>query len=484
MSGNRIVVVALLSLTSLGGVQGPAPDGSLFIRAASTDARTADAALEEIASGWRDGYAAMIVDMARLMPSAPSAAAGERIAVDPEAQPPFGAAGPPSPAARRHPAALVRARLIRFLEHRTGKRFGNDLWKWREWIWQLPYEPHPDYFRFKGELYALIDPKFREFFAPGNTSLVRLDEVDWGGVGVNGIPPLDRPATVPAREARYLKDAHVVFGIFINGEARAYPRRILAWHELARDRLGGIDVTIVYCTLCGTVIPYESRTAEVTRTFGTSGLLYRSNKLMFDEETKSLWSSLEGRPVIGPLAGSNLELKSHPVVTTTWGEWRREHPETTVLSIETGFRRDYSEGAAYREYFSHDRLMFGVSRRDPRLRNKAEVLSFVVRGESGVRIPVGIAADLLRKKPVYELQVGGRQFVVLTTAGGANRLYEAAGRTFTSGAGGVLKDGTGATWQVTEEALTANGRRLARVPARRVFWFAWYAQFPDTVLFK
>jgi hypothetical protein len=128
--------------------------------------------------------------------------------------------------------------------------------------------------------------------------------------------------------------------------------------------------------------------------------------------------------------------------------------------------------------------MFGVSRRDPRLRNKAEVLSFVVRGESGARIPVAVAADLLRKSPVYELQAGGRQFVVLTSAGGANRLYEAAGHTFTSGAGGVLKDATGATWQVTEEALTANGRRLARVPARRTFWFAWYAQFPDTMLLK
>jgi len=146
----------------------------------------------------------------------------------------------------------------------------------------------------------------------------------------------------------------------VNGEARAYPKRILAWHELARDRVGGVELAIVYCTLCGTVIPYEAMAGGKLRVLGTSGFLYRSNKLMFDEETKSLWSTLEGRPVIGPLAGSGVELRYRPVVTTTWGEWRAAHPGTTVLSLDTGHQRDYSEGAAYREYFGTDELMFQV----------------------------------------------------------------------------------------------------------------------------
>lgn len=86
----------------------------------------------------------------------------------------------------------------------------------------------------------------------------------------------------------------------------------------------------MYCALCGTVIPYDSRVSGMVRRFGTSGLLYWSNKLMFDEETHSLWSSLDGTPVIGPLVGSGLHLSMLPVVTTTWAEWKQAHPHITV----------------------------------------------------------------------------------------------------------------------------------------------------------
>ena len=107
-------------------------------------------------------------------------------------------------------------------------------------------------------LYAQIDPKMSSFFPDQVPSLIRLDEVEWGGVGVNGIPPLDYLESVSVSEAGYLEDSNVVFGLEINNEARAYPKWILAWHEMALDRLGGVELTLVYCTLCGTVIPYES----------------------------------------------------------------------------------------------------------------------------------------------------------------------------------------------------------------------------------
>src|SRR5690606_1398732 len=136
------------------------------------------------------------------------------------------------------------------------------------------------------------------------------------------------------------------FGVYVDGEARAYPKRILAWHEIARDRLGGRYLTIVYCALSGGAIPYDAVVDGRPLAFATSGLLYRSNKLMFEVETGSLWSSLTWEPVVAPLVGSGLKLAPLPVVTTTWGEWRRRHPETSVLSLDTGFERDYSEGAA------------------------------------------------------------------------------------------------------------------------------------------
>ena len=116
-------------------------------------------------------------------------------------------------------------------------------------------KPHADYASFKAELYSRIDEGFRSFFPARVQTTIRLDEIDWGGVKVNGIPPLRAPRTIPAADANWLRDDHIVFGLTINGQARAYPKRILAWHEMALDRVGDVDLTIVYCTLCGTVIP-------------------------------------------------------------------------------------------------------------------------------------------------------------------------------------------------------------------------------------
>jgi hypothetical protein len=207
---------------------------------------------------------------------------------------------------------------------------------------------------------------------------------------------------------------------------------------------------------------------------------------MFDEETRSLWSSLEGTPVLGPLADSGLQLPFRSVVTTTWGEWRREYPETTVLSLDTGHERNYGEGVAYRDYFSTDRLMFEVPRGDTRLKNKAEVL--VVRPEiiGKDATPVAIAVERLRREPVFGFDAGGRQFVVITSRGGANRLFERGAYTFVAVSGdGVVRDSNGRRWTMTSDALVSEaGERLAAVPAHRAFWFGWVAQHPQTILHK
>jgi hypothetical protein len=387
------------------------------------------------------------------------------------------------------PAAWNRiSRLVRFLEDRTGQQFGPDVTRWRAWVWSLPYDPHPGYGTFKGRLYGQLDPRFQEFFRVPLQSSIRLDEVDWGGVAVNGIPPLEYPRHVTAADAGYLEGDNIVFGVYVDGVALAYPKRILAWHELARDRFGARELTIVYCTLCGTVIPYDSEVGGTVRTFGTSGLLYQSNKLMFDAETKSLWSSLDGTPVIGPLVGSALRLSVLPVVTTTWAEWRRAHPDTTVLSLNTGFTRDYSEGAAYRQYFATDALMFRVSKTDSRLANKAEVLVLRPASPTGASEPVAIAADLLHRERVYHVDAGNQHLVIITTAAGANRAYQAGSHRFSrTDSGGRIVDAAGRLWVAEEDHLRAafdTTLRLPRVPAHRAYWFGWYAQHPDTKLIK
>ena len=388
------------------------PDLSLFFNTIGADERTAKTALREIAKAWRPSFTIMFVEMLPLT------------------------------------SELPQQRLLRFLVQQTKQDFEADPAKWSKWVWSLPYRPHAQYAKFKGILYSLIDPRMGFFFPPHVAARIRLDQVEWGGVRVNGIPPLVRPKTVPAKDASYLNESDHVFGIEVNGETRAYPKRILAWHEMALDRLGGLNLTVVYCTLCGTVIPYRSLEYE----FGTSGLLYESSKLMFDAKTNSLWSTLQGEPVIGQLANSGITLEFQPVVTTTWGEWRADHPQTSVLSLQTGYHRDYGEGVAYHDYFATQELMFPVSRTDLRLRNKDEVLGIRLPGKK----PLAFSVLYLNKNPKVTYTHEGVALEILTSPHGANRVYRRGHA----------------------------GEEAARVPAYRAFWFGWYAQFPNTILVK
>jgi len=493
----RAFVIAVLLFVSTWGRAaqvrpggGDHPDIRLFFQTIARDDGPADDALKQIAAKWRNGYAPIIWDLVRFFRPAPRQTAEPVFDRPPNPDDPFDRSAAVEPLNVESPNARVRRRLFRFLERQTGQRFGDDLDRWHQWMWDLPYDPHPDYAVFKGRWYSEIDPRFGEFFPPDAPSVIRLDEIDWGGVAVNGIPPLEYPQHIQASAARYLDDDHIVFGIALNGDARAYPKRILAWHEMALDTLGGVELTIVYCTLCGTVIPYESVVAGRHLKFGTSGLLYRSNKLMFDHQTKSLWNTFEGVPVVGALVGGRLKLRPHSVVTTTWGEWRRTHPETTALSLETGHKRDYSEGAAYRDYFATDELMFPVSDTDDRLKNKEEVLTMLLEDpeRAGARRPLAITARFLKRNRVFHTEVAGRRLVIITSEAGANRVYEAGDADFVRHLDDRrVTDRAGRRWRITEEALaleTDAAIQRRRVPAQRAFWFGWYAQFPDTELIK
>ena len=382
----------------------------------------------------------------------------------------------------RNPA--TSATLLRLVETKAGAEHGYDLGAWQRAMWSAPEARHPRYAAFKGALYGFLDPRFAAYFDEVGEPLIRLDEIVWGGVRQDGIPPLRNPAMLHADDIGYLKDDHIVFGISVNGDARAYPKRILGWHEMFVDTVGGVPVAGVYCTLCGTVILYHTEHEGVNHALGTSGFLYRSNKLMYDRATQSLWSTMRGIPVVGPLAGKGIVLDRGSVVTTTWGEWRRRHPDTKVLTLDTGHSRDYAEGAAYREYFATDDLMFQVPALDARLKNKDEVFT-VLLGAHPDR-PLAISADFLAANPVHHDAIGDTALVVLTDPSGANRAYASEDVTFTAYDGDrSVRDGTGMTWTMDEHALTAgDGRVLHRVPAQRAFWFGWYAAFPHTRLVR
>ena len=185
--------------------------------------------------------------------------------------------------------------------------------------------------------------------------------------------------------------------------------------------------------------------------------------------------------MVGPLVGKDIRLQRRHVVTTTWGAWKKKHPKTTVLSLNTGHRRDYGEGVAYRSYFATQRLMFTVPKLDDRLQNKDEVLA-LRNGDD----QLAISAEFLSRSPVYQGRVGEQEFVVLTDKSGANRVYESRGVRFSSYDGTAARDDSGDEWQQTEAALkeTPSGKTLQRLPAHRAFWFGWYAQYPRTRLIK
>jgi len=195
-----------------------------------------------------------------------------------------------------------------------------------------------------------------------------------------------------------------------------------------------------------------------------------------------MWSTLHGTPVIGPLVGKGIKLKRRSVVTTTWGDWLKRHPKTTVLSLKTGHHRNYDEGAAYRDYFATDRKMFSTPNQDSRLPNKREVVA--LRTDDPLSA-VAVDTVFLKANPIYHLKVGGDSVVILTTAGGESRVYQTSGERIVSWDGsGLAKDQRGNSWVLTESALKNKNSALLRYPSHQSFWFGWHAQFPKTRLIK
>ncbi len=350
---------------------------------------------------------------------------------------------------------------------------------WYDWmLWQERHPevvPHPSYAEFKRELFLWIDPNFDVFMRAKHTRReamrIRLEEITWGGVSKDGIPSLDNPKLIPAADAEFMRDDDLVFGVSINGDTRAYPLRIMGWHEMFNEVIGDVPVALAYCTLCGSGIFFETKVPGRTEplVFGSSGFLYRSNKLMFDRATHSLWNQFTGRPVLGELVDSGIELTQRPVVIDTWANWRTANADTRILSLKTGYRRDYGSGVVYSAYFGSDDLMFPVDVDQSQLSQKDYV--FGVRQFGGAKAwPISAFVDT----PVINDELLDRPLVLIGNAATRTaRAYERGDLSFKGDAGGVTsKDGT--RWQITEDALIApDGRNLPRVAGHIAYWFAW-----------
>ena len=265
-----------------------------------------------------------------------------------------------------------------------------------------------------------------------------------GGPPRDAIPALTNPRfTGPARAG--LAPADRVIGLVVGDTARAYPVRSLNWHELVNDVVGGIPVAITYCPLCASGAAFDRRSGSEALTFGVSGLLYNSNMLLFDRQSESLWSQMAMRAVAGPRTGARL--RSLPVYHGTWAAWRARHPETEVLSFETGHARDYTRDP-YAGYETSSRLYFPIDHESELLPRKTLVFGVA---HAGVTRAYPLPALALRKEAI------------------ADRFGTEVVRIHYDAHSGSAR------------AIAADGKEI---PAMIAYWFAWHAFHPGSTVWQ
>jgi hypothetical protein len=321
--------------------------------------------------------------------------------------------------------------------------------------WDLP--ALPDYVNWKRVPFEIIEPKWTPFFDDADSD-IDWRYLSWGGVLIDDrvfgdqlgcpggcIPALDDPGVTDAAGGNWYPDDAVVFGVTIDGEARAYPKNIMEVHEMINDEIAGRRIAIPYCTLCGSAQAYY--TDNVPRhteplVFRTSGLLTRSNKVMYELGTFSVFDTFIGTALSGPLRAEGVALEQVAVVTSTWADWREAHPETTIVAQDGGINRFYpSDPLGGRDA---DGPIFPVGDVDPRFPAQTQVLGVVAPDGTPVAFPVAASRSALDAGETVELAG-----VVLAADGGGLR------------------------------ALTAAGDEL---PSHQSFWFAWSQFQPETVV--
>ncbi len=332
-------------------------------------------------------------------------------------------------------------------------------------------------------------------------TMIDLDEVVAGGPPPDGIPPIDNPQFESVEEAgEWLEDDSPVMVVEVDDDVRAYPLAILTWHEIVNDTLADEPVVVTYCPLCNSALAFE-RTIEhegeeLILDFGTSGRLMRSNLLMYDRQTHTIWSQFEGQALIGEELIAT-ELERMPAWLLGFAEFAASHPDAPVLSRDTGNPRDYGRNP-YQGYDAVDAqpFLFG-DETDDRFPPMTRVVGLDIAGD-----PVAVVVDALSSDRVIELEAGGEDVVVLWTPGQSSALDTAAidqGREVgQTGAYRPFADGqrvqlepdgdrfvdaeSGSTFDVRGRAVDGplEGERLQPVIHDDTFWFVWTAFRGDT----
>lgn len=293
-----------------------------------------------------------------------------------------------------------------------------------------------------------------------------------GGPGKDGIPAIDDPVFQDAAAAGgRLEDGDRVVGLYHDGEARAYPQSILVWHEIVNDTVAGDNIAVTYCPLTGTALGY----LRGETTLGVSGRLVNSNLIMFDRASDSLWPQILSAAIGGPHQGQGL--KEVRVVWTTWGRWRERHPETRVLTTDTGYLRNYNRDPyggynPVRGYYAPDAApLFPVRPTSDRYPPKQEIF-----GVRTATTAVAVDREHLASEGVVNIPAGEDHLVVVHDPG--------------LDTGWAFLADQPVAVDLDEDRLRFGPRGpehpalegLTPVNGFEAMWFAWYAFYPDTVV--
>ena len=287
--------------------------------------------------------------------------------------------------------------------------------------------------------------------APGfnfdNLQVVREDILP-GGPAKDGIPSLTHPQTAAISEADFLAGDSRVVGVTIDGKSRAYPIGVLNYHEAVNDTLGETHFMVIYCPLCDSVSVVDRTLDEKTYEFGISGMLYRSNVVLYDRTDQALWSQIGLIALSGPNAGRSLRHLDQWEITT-FDQWRQAHPESTVMTFNTGHRRNYIRNP-YAGYFENDRVHGSFDRfdLDKRMANKTRV--------------IGVKLNGVARAYVIDKLIENGQTTVRDTMGGQAIELSVDGET-----------GTVKVINVPEDAQVVH-----------TFWFAWASFHPETEIYE
>lgn len=277
-------------------------------------------------------------------------------------------------------------------------------------------------------------------YGPDTPSLVNYEELYQGCPARDCIPSIDEPKYVSTPEADFLGDDELIMGVNINGQQRAYPARIMDYHEIVNDTIAGQPIAVTWCPLCGSGVAFDPRIDGEVVEFGVSGVLHDSDLVMYDRKTNSLWQQITGQAIMGPRMGERLG--TLPLTMTDWQTWRQAHPDTLVLSMDTGVDRDYGDSRRYDEYDQSERLAFPIADRDLTIHPKSVVFGFEINGHK-----LAVFEDRLDDATRIETQLGDLSLVIERDQDGSVRATDEDGNIH---------------------------------PSIRVFWFAWYNFHPDT----